>query len=116
MMQFIKPKNAKWSDNTGAEITIVPSYGVADFLKTMAEDAMVHAEPGSVNYEDAREVLRQLHESELIECDHSYTERISADDTRWLEPDGVHARSNQDQTRCLICDAIYNQEEELWEK
>lgn len=116
MMQFKKPKNAKWSDNTGVEITIIPNYGTADFMRTISEDAMIHAEPGSLAFEDAREVLRQLYENDLIDCDHSYTEEIAVDDTRWMEPDGPHARSNPDQTQCLICGKIYNPEEEEWQE
>ena len=114
-MTTTKPNNAKWSDSTGAKIEIVPNWGVADFLRTTAEDAMVHAKPGSVEYEDAVETLKQLWAQDVIECDHSYTELISVDDTRWLEPDGVHERSNPDETRCLVCGAIYNELEEEWQ-
>ena len=115
MMEFLKPKEKKWSDQTGAELTIRPDFGTADFLLTIAEDAMLNAEPNSEQRKNAENVLKQLYENELIECDHSYTERVEVDDTRWLEQDGVHERENEDETRCLICGAIYNQKEETWE-
>lgn len=115
MMQTIKPKDTKWSDSTFVEITITPSYGEADFIRTISEDAMLHAAKNSKAYADALSALRQLYENELIECDHSYTEIVAVDDDRWLEPDGVHERSNPDETRCLICGATYNQKEETWE-
>lgn len=60
--------------------------------------------------------LRLLYENELIECDHEFTESVSVDDTRWFGSDGeVHARSNPDAERCLICGKYYNPVEEDWQ-
>ena len=115
MMQTLKPNDAKWSDSTFVEITITPSYGAVDFIRSIAEDAAVHAAKNTKPYKDAIETLRTLYEAELIECDHSYTEEIVVDDTRWLEPDGLHERSNPDETRCLICGKTYNNQEQTWE-
>ena len=114
MMKINKPENAKWSDSTWAKIEICPNYGVADFIRTMAEDDLVHAPKNSNRYNEALEVLRQLYAQDLLECDHSYTELVAIDDTRWLEPDGVHERSNPDMTKCLICEKYYEPETEEW--
>ena len=115
MMQLNKPNDAKWSDSTFCEITLTPSYGMADFIRTISEDAIIHAPKNSAAHKDAVKALKQLYEAGLIECDHSYTEKVEVDDTRWMEPDGVHERSNDDETRCIICGAIYNQKEETWD-
>lgn len=115
-MMTIKPATAKWSDDTGVEIEIALNYGTADFIRCISEDALKHTAPASKQYQQAVKTLKQLYDAELIDCDHEYTEKVPVDDTRWLEPDGVHERSNPDETRCIICESIYNPKEETWEQ
>lgn len=112
----IKPETAKWSDDTGAEISVGLNFATADFLRAISEDALKHAAPTSKQYEQAVQTLKQLYDAELLACDHSYTEKVSVDDTVWLEPDGPHARINEDEERCLICGAFYNKEEQEWQQ
>ena len=64
----------------------------------------------------AKTTLRELYESEVIDCDHEITEDVPVDDTRWIGSDGeIHARSNPDAVRCQICGKYYNPAEEEWE-
>lgn len=116
MMRIKKPENANWLDNVGAKIEIAPDYLRADQIRLDAEATLITAAPGSFEYENAIETLRQLWAQDIIDCDHSYTEQVSVDDTLWLEEDGVHSRTNEDQTRCLVCGALYIESEDRWEQ
>lgn len=115
-MTIKKSNQERWTDSTGAKIEIVPDYIDAERLRIDAEAKLLTEKPGSFEYENALDTLRQLWAQDLIDCDHSYTETVEVDDTRWLEPDGVHSRSNADQTKCLICGSTYIESEDRWEQ
>ena len=63
----------------------------------------------------AIEVLKALHDAELMECEHVFTEKIDVEDERWIGLDGrLHTRTFADADHCLVCDKYYEPGLEEW--
>ncbi len=65
----------------------------------------------------AIEILRELYETDAIDCEHEITSLEGVDDDIRMGSDGeIHQHSHPDIERCKICGKFYNTATESWEK